>query len=582
MRRLGLLGGSFLLACLGCNEVTGGSDSQPDDPSDPVAEAPQPIVAEKVDLLLVVDNSISMADKQAILAPSAVKLVRDLTDPPCLDANGARLPDADQPASPADACPAGSARASSPVSDLRVGVISSSLGALTANQCDSAVDADPSKNDGARLLTRGPGGVVVPTYQNLGFLAWDPAAIQSPPGDTVIEDFEDKLAALITGVGEVGCGYEMPLEAMARFLVDPAPYQSLANEEGFLVAQGVDTVLLEQRASFLRPDSLVSVILLADENDCSVNVSSQGYLAFDSPAFYKSTSVCQADPNDACCTSCALQPPAGCAPDPACGAQGTSQAAKYDVSEDHPNTRCWDQKRRYGIDFRYPVARYTNALTQPLIDPSQPDLAAAEGQGVANPLFAGDRPIELVSLTTIVGVPWQDVAIDPTNPASPIKTSSQMEYDGSWAWLVEGVDPFMRESIGARTGTNPATGEDVSVANGINGGERTVPGNEDLQYACIFGLEAAIPNGPDCSGCVDASCDEPLCDGETQIAAKAYPGVRQLSVVRSLGDRGIAGSICPGALTTDPMQGGPSVRSTGYDPPIVELESRMWTYLPRE
>lgn len=582
MRRLGLLGGSLLLACSGCNEVTtGGSEPDPDQPLPPVVEAPQAIVAEKVDLVFVVDNSMSMADKQAVLATSAVRLVRDLTNPPCLDANGDRLPELQQPASPAEACPAGAARAASPVTDLRVGVISSSLGALTAAQCDGGASADPPDNDGARLLTRGPGGVVVPTYQDLGFLAWDPASIQTPPGDTNIDDFEEKLSALIVGVGQVGCGYEMPLEAMARFLVDPEPYQTVATDpSGSLVRQGVDTVLLEQRAAFLRPDSLVSVVLLSDENDCSVDVGSQGYLVLGPESFYKSTSVCQLDPNDACCTSCALAPPPGCAPDPSCGEQGTAHAARYDTGEDHPNTRCWDQKRRYGVDFRYPVARYTNALTQPLIDPSQPDLAAS-GQGVPNPLFVGGRPVELVSLTTIVGVPWQDVAADPTNPQSRVKTTSQMESDGSWAWLVEGGDPFMREAALPRTGVNPATGEDVASMNGINGGDRTIGENEDLQYTCIFGLETPATDGPDCSNCVDASCDDPLCVGQTQVAAKAYPGVRQLSVVRSLGDRGIAGSICPGDVASA-TPGGPSVRSPGYEPPIVELESRMWKYLPRE
>jgi hypothetical protein len=36
------------------------------------------------------------------------------------------------------------------------------------------------------------------------------------------------------------------------------------------VARGLDTTILAQRTAFLRPDSLVAVIMLADENDCSV------------------------------------------------------------------------------------------------------------------------------------------------------------------------------------------------------------------------------------------------------------------------------------------------------------------------
>jgi hypothetical protein len=198
------------------------------------------------------------------------------------------------------------------------------------------------------------------------------------------------------------------------------------------------------------------------------------------------------------------------------------------------------------------------------------------GGGVANPLFAGGRPASFVSLTAIVGVPWQDLATNPNDPESPNKTTSQMEADGTWSFIVEGGDPFMIESIGQRSGTNPATGASVSGPNAINGGDRTVYDNDDLQYACIFGLEEAEPSGPDCGDwCVQMSCDDPLCNGAEQIGAKAYPGVRQLSLVRSLGDRGIAGSICPSDLPV----GAPPVQTTrvqGYDQPMLDLEAQIW------
>src|SRR5688500_16182594 len=109
MRKLGLAGGLIALGLLGCGEEvedgSRGEDPNPEPP--PTGETKQPLTTDKVDLLLVIDNSMSMADKQQVLAPSVVKLVRDLTNPPCIDANGVRLPDAQQPASPADACPAG-------------------------------------------------------------------------------------------------------------------------------------------------------------------------------------------------------------------------------------------------------------------------------------------------------------------------------------------------------------------------------------------------------------------------------------------------------------------------------------------
>ncbi|NUO47401.1 MAG: hypothetical protein HOV80_00945 [Polyangiaceae bacterium] len=581
MRKLGLIGCALGLFWIGCNEVRVGDDGEDGEPSGPPDPPPQQLdpvpqmtTTDKVDLLFVVDNSISMADKQGVLAPSAVRLVRDLTNPPCIDASGSRLPDNQQPASPADACPTGSTRSGTPVTDLRVGFISSSLGALTAANCN----INPSGDDGAHLLTRGPGGNPVATYQNLGFLAFDPAQMMNPPGEATIDGLEQSITDLVIGVDEDGCGYEMPLEAMARFLVDPAPYDSLSpGADGVLMRNGIDTVLLQQRADFIRPDSLVSIVMLSDENDCSIDVSKQGYLTLGATPFYKSTSACQVDPNDACCTSCALEVPAGCAPDPACGAQGTASAAKYLATEDHGNLRCWDQKRRYGVDFQYPLERYTNALSLSTIDPAVSSLAPSGG-GVPNPLFAGGRPSAFVSLTAIVGVPWQDLATNPNDPQSPNKTTSEMEADGSWGWLVEGGDPFMIESVAARSGSNPATGASVSTDNAINGGDRTAIQGDELQYTCIFGLEEAEEFGGPCGECIDASCDDPLCNLTTQVAAKANPGVRQLKVVRSLGDRGIAGSICPSDLPA----GAPPVQTMsvrGYDRPILDLETRVWQHI---
>lgn len=570
MRKLGVLGGIGLVISVGCGEAPVEEDDGP------VDQAPQELTTDKVDLLFVIDNSMSMADKQNVLAPSAVRLVRDLANPPCLDGGGARLADAEQPSSPDAACPAGSTRAGVPVADLRVGFISSSLGDLGSGACGSASIVSP--DDRGHLLTRDVQGLTVPTYENLGFLAFDPHGAMSPPGEADLAAFERSITELVVGVGERGCGYEMPLEAMTRFLVDPAPYAELSAEGGLLVPSGVDNVVLEQRAAFLRPDSLVSIVLLADENDCSLDVSGQGHLVLGLP-FYKSTSVCETDPNDACCTSCALEPPAGCTADPVCGDQGTPSAAKYEQSEDHQNLKCFAQKERYGMDFSYPIARYTNALSLATIDPSASNLEPTDS-GVENPLFAGGRPAQFVSLTTIVGVPWQDLASDPSDPNSPNKTTSEMELDGSWTWIVGGGDPFMIESPYPRTGVSPATGESVTASNPINGGDRDRDPNDvdDLQYACIFDLEVTFPNGPDCD-CLDETCEQPLCEGTTQVAAKAYPGVRQLELVRSLGDRGIAGSICPSIRSSSNELISTSHVSRDYNRPLFELETRMWKHV---
>lgn len=498
-----------------------------------------------LDLLFVVDNSMSMPEKQKHLAASVTRLLDQVTNPPCVDAAGIVV---NQPASPAEACPAGTARRHAPVRSLHAGVISSSLGALTTNQCDGAPTPNVGANDKAHLLDRGPAGTVE-TYQGQGFLAFDPDGAMSPAGEPSLATFSQRLSDLIVGAGGTGCGYEMPLEATYRFLVDPDPYDSLEQSGGYLTEVGTDDVLLAQRAAFLRPASALAIVLLTDENDCSLDPSGQGFLLFLSTPFYRSTSVCQTNPSDPCCTSCALPIPQGCSPDPTCGAQGGAGAEKYTLAEDHPSLRCWEQKRRYGVDFLLPPARYVNALSQPAIDPTRPDLV---GTSTANPLLSGGRAPSAISLMVLAGAPWQDVASDPLDPASALLTSAELEQAQQWPWLL-GSDPFVDESIVPRSGSSPATGHDVSLDNPINGGDRIIGANDDLQYACIFPLGTPVTGeASECSSCIPP-CDNPICNGTTQIASPVRPGTRLFSVARGLGDAGVPASACP-SDTSDPYR----------------------------
>ncbi len=480
---------------------------------------------ERLDLLLVVDNSIGMAHAQARFAKELEQTLRWLTSPPCLAANGAVVESAGE-------CPAGSARPFAPVRNIHLGVISSSLGDLTSGACRSSVVLHA--DDKGRLLSRGLAGS---TYQDLGFLAYDADGVMSPPGEASLEAFIASAKQIVLGTDEAGCGYEMPLEAMTRFLVDPAPYASLSVVQGALAKSGVDSVVLEQRAAFLRPTSNLAVVLLSNENDCSTMIEFQGFLALNTQPFYRSTSICETAPESACCTSCGLPTPDGCEPDAACA------NPKYNFDEDHPNLKCFDQKGRYGVDFLYPTERYVNALSSSQIDPSSLSLVGVNLQ--QNPIFAGGRQAGQVTLQTIVGVPWQDIVEDPANAASPTVTTTTLAQTGAWEWVTGAVqDPFARESVKPRTGQSPATGDTVTADNAINGGERTISENDSLQYACTFGLPEEDPNGIYCSTCIDQSCDDPICNNTTQIASFAMPGTRQLEVVRGLGERGVVGSVC--------------------------------------
>src|SRR5262249_13292315 len=148
-----------------------------------------------------------------------------------------------------------------------------------------------------------------------------------------------KLTELVKGVGEQGCGFESQLESIYRFLVDPAPYASIGVVDGKATPTGVDPIVIQQRADFLRPDSALVVLLFSDENDCSTREGGQYFLAGQGTsldgkgAFHlpHPRSECAVDPKDPCCVSCGQTTPTGCPPsqaDPAC-----QQGALSDVDD---------------------------------------------------------------------------------------------------------------------------------------------------------------------------------------------------------------------------------------------------------
>jgi hypothetical protein len=557
----------------------------------------QPLVkADKVDLLLVVDNSRSMADKQEILAATFADLVHGLINPPCIDNDtGQELP---PPPNPQEACPPDSKRLHTPVTDMHIGVISTSIGGHGADSCpnmdttagDCGTTPNLTNNDKAHLLARTDvcTNQQAPTYDGKGFLVWDPALKHTPPGSTDVAEITSAVSSIVVGLGQIGCGFESQLESWYRFLVDPQPYASISAVNGEATPQGVDSELLAQRASFLRPDSMLVVLTLSDENDCSTKEYGQYYLANvlsdgspDGFQFPRARAVCETNPNDPCCASCGQQDPPGCAPDPTC-TDGNGNTMYLPREEDAVNLRCWDQKRRFGIDLLYPVDRYIQALTEPMI-------ADRDGNLVPNPIFSDLDPNDanttirdpgLVISANIAGVPWQDIAQDQSNLALGFKTATELAQTGTWSVIlgdpanyVTPTSPYMIESIEPRPGIAPG--------NPINGGEWTITNHNDLQYACIFPL--TMPR--DCSSGMYASCDcespgdNPLCapnpndngNPTLQVAAKAYPALRLLSVVEGLGDQGMLASICP-AQVIDPA---PPALDYGYRPALRSLHARM-------
>lgn len=284
----------------------------------------KPTKIDKIALLLVIDNSASMADKQEVLAQAVPDLVGRLIAPRCMGPDATTIAvEQGQP------CPHDHPRREfDPIHDIHIGFISSSLGGHGADSCSDVPTAsyNPRQDDKAHLITRNSPAdpnAIEATWNHRGFLFWDATRPEkySPPGDKDFEVLTAKMTRIVTGVGQDGCGFESPLEAWYRFLVEPAPYQKMipyscathlpAEGGDCRGPDGVDVVVLQQRNDFLRPDSMLVIVALADENDCSVIDGWQNYIALQgyagTTAFHlpRATSACMAMPDSPDCMSCA-------------------------------------------------------------------------------------------------------------------------------------------------------------------------------------------------------------------------------------------------------------------------------------
>ncbi len=537
-------------------------------------EPPPPIEeATRVDVLLVVDNSRNLDVAHQALAETVPYLIDRLFNPACVNGLGNVLGQDSGPDAP---CEVG-VRDFAPVTDLHVGMISTSLGGHGADSCSPASSSfQPSQNDAAHLLTRlAGGGGDVPTYQSQGFLAWDPGAVSQPPGESNAPSLTASFVEMVKGVGEQGCGFESQLESVYRFLVDPNPYAEITVQNGQAIASGTDTILLQQRRDFLRPDSALVILLLTDENDCSIRDSGSNFFAGQSSSpdgsgplvLPRGRVECVSNPSDPCCASCGQPTPDGCSPtetDPLCQLPPSGQ-------EDPISLRCFDQKRRFGIDFLYPIDRYVDGL-------SNLKVADRDGNILDNPLFVGNRSPKLVFFGAVLGVPWQDIAKDPKLITGGFAPPSEIDWElvlGDPANGVAPKDPLMIESVAPRSGTNPRTGMALAPpdappgANPINGHERILTNDDGLQYACIYPRQApkvCTGGACDCEGADIAT--NPSCQasdgsyGPVQHYARAFPSIRELQVVKGLGDRAAVGSICA------PLTVGAGEPTFGYKPTV--------------
>ncbi|HYQ43593.1 MAG TPA: hypothetical protein VER11_16540 [Polyangiaceae bacterium] len=592
---------------------------------------------DKIDLLFMIDNSVSMQDKQEILKAAVPVLVGRLVQPICVDAMGKPAKDAQGKfeSSTGGSCPKTKGSPEfSPIGDIHIGIVSSSLGAHGGSVCSTGAATD-TLDDKARLIPSMRTGIA--SYNNTGFLAWDASGTKnSPPGESNPDNLNKQFADQIASVGEHGCGYEASLESWYRFLVDPEPPAAVTTATVNGVTQtvrgsqlvidpatkkvtgctGCDDTLLAQRKAFLRPDSLVAIIMLSDENDCSIRDDSVGWFVGAQSRMPRSTTPCADNPNSACCRSCAQQeasPPSGCgalADDANCKNTNGGKYAVWEATQDSLNLRCYNQHQRFGFDLLYDTNRYVSALKSTTI------ALQSTGQVVTNPLYdsagTGKAPRDpsLVFLAGIVGVPWQDIADDASlNSATALTylTADELAAMDRWKVLlgdpkpanggapVLPSDPFMIETPTVRMGTNPIVNvaiqpPNTNTPNVINGHEQNIPAFDDLQYACTFPLQkpkvcmngdSACDCSPDKMGKLDAvvAANSPLCQngqkGEvsaTQTSAKAYPGARELQVLKDLGSNAIVASICPKVTTTADPSSDPNY---GYNPAVGAIINRL-------
>jgi hypothetical protein len=394
----------------------------------------------KVDILFDIDNSPSMGDKQAYLVQAIPQMIARLVTPRCVTSGDGGVEIPVTPAENADPttgqCTNGTPEFAA-VHDMHIGVVTSSLGSRLGlvsegppptYVCDPAqisksqagVSVSSYTDDQGHLINRtqqfGAGPAITQDVlpEGGGFLYWYPAlgntlpAVFPPtpytvsgvtvggaaaPAGTLVGDFSE----IVGGAGESGCGIESQLESWYRFLIQPDPYLQL----GFTATnqaqwQGVDTTIIQQRHDFLRPDSLVAIIVLTDENDSEIDVRSyQGSgWKFMSETYSppRATSACAMNPESPDCATCS----AATATDPACMVNGGVYNSTADSNDwgYNLNLRHVHMRQRFGLDPQFPLTRYYNGLTSTMVpnrlgEYPSPTSAYAGSNNCVNPLFAG-------------------------------------------------------------------------------------------------------------------------------------------------------------------------------------------------
>jgi hypothetical protein len=169
-------------------------------------------VSADVDILFVIDNSNSTADKQALFAANFPRFVQAL-----------------------DAFPSGRP-------NLHIGVVSTSVGTGSMQDFGPACATRLPMDDGLLQNTPRTAGCPAPTGRFIVDIKSGAGRNQNYTGTL------DQALPCIATLGTTGCGFEAQLEAMKRAL------------DGSRI----------ENADFIRQGAYLAIVILTDEDDCSV------------------------------------------------------------------------------------------------------------------------------------------------------------------------------------------------------------------------------------------------------------------------------------------------------------------------
>jgi hypothetical protein len=211
----------------------------------------------KVDLLLMVDNSNSMRENQQNIMMQLGNMIQTLTNPPCVSMSNPTP----------HACVAGDPTDTPqypPVADMHVGVVSSDLG-TPGSSVPGCANSDlgddgllnPIRN--GQALARHEPWVSAPTTFNRPTDCMDPN--QFPSFITFTSGMTDPTAfthdfQCNAGLYVNGCGLESQLDAVYRALIIHPASDAPGNTS--------------PNAGFLRENALLAIVMLTDEEDGSV------------------------------------------------------------------------------------------------------------------------------------------------------------------------------------------------------------------------------------------------------------------------------------------------------------------------